>query len=210
VGAEYEQIPILARRGERITEDLAERIAEQPVNLVRVISRRAGAEARGVAPETIRNPVSLPVQVFKPKTAAYLAPPGTVLTPEVTGALYDAQIEGSSRRRRRRTRQDFGRPRLHQRRSRPPARYDIGRIALVPARRPTYVTPVVTKITAWLSANEEEVARIAQANAPLTRRATSRTSSSSAASGVTSRSCGRTRSTTWTSRRTSSSRSPPR
>ncbi|HEX6161592.1 MAG TPA: DNA-directed RNA polymerase subunit beta, partial [Thermoanaerobaculia bacterium] len=31
----------------------------------------------------------------------------------------------------------------------------------------TYVTPVVTRIVAWLSANEEELARIAQANAPL-------------------------------------------
>ena len=66
--------PVLARRGEHITEPLAQRIAEQPVNRVRVVSRRAGAEARGVAPETIRNPVSLPVQVFTPTTSAYLWP----------------------------------------------------------------------------------------------------------------------------------------
>src|SRR5690606_2141961 len=92
--AVFERVPVLARRGERVTEELARRIAEQPVNLVRVVSRRAGAEARGVAPETIRNPVSLPVQVFKPTTSAYLAPPGTVLTPEITEALYESQIEG--------------------------------------------------------------------------------------------------------------------
>src|SRR5690606_25319886 len=89
-----EQTPILARRGERITEELAARIAEQPVNLVRVVSRRAGAEARGVAPETLRNPLSLPVQVYHPKTSAYLAPPGTVLTQEVADRLYEAQMEG--------------------------------------------------------------------------------------------------------------------
>jgi DNA-directed RNA polymerase beta subunit len=60
---ELPAMPVLARRGERITDDLADRLAAQPVNLVRVVSRRAGAAARGVAPEAIRNPMSLPVRV---------------------------------------------------------------------------------------------------------------------------------------------------
>jgi hypothetical protein len=208
---EAEAIPLLARRGDRITDDLATRLAEQPVNLVRVVSRRAGAEARGVAPETIRNPVSLPVQVFQPTTSAYLAVPGTVLTEEVVERLYEAQMEGLVP----------GEPPLDA-----PERVgidytngvpglvspsDVGRIALRQQEgQLSFVTPVVTRITAWLSANEEELARIAQANAPLTGEAPSSTSSSSAVSVVTSRSCARTRSTTWTSRPTSSSRSPRR
>jgi DNA-directed RNA polymerase beta subunit len=164
----FDQVPVLARRGERISEDMAGRIADQPVNLVRVISRRAGAEARGVAPETIRNPVSLPVQVYKPSTSAYLAPPGTVLTPDVTEKLYAAQIEGLIETKPPEDAQEFvgvdftaGVPALVP-------GSDVGRLALQAGAAPTYVTPVVTKITAWLSANEEEVARIAQANAPLT------------------------------------------
>jgi DNA-directed RNA polymerase beta subunit len=166
--AEAEATPLLARRGDRITEEMAARLAEQPVNLVRVISRRAGAEARGVAPETIRNPVSLPVQVFKPTNSAYLAVPGTVLTEEVVERLYEAQIEGTV----------AGEPPLDA-----PEKVgldytngipalvspsDVGRIAVRQLEgKLSFVTPVVTKITAWLSANEEELARIAQANAPL-------------------------------------------
>src|SRR5690606_22404804 len=163
----FERVPVLARRGERVTEELARRIAEQPVNLVRVVSRRAGAEARGVAPETIRNPVSLPVQVFKPTTSAYLAPPGTVLTPEITEALYESQIEGLVQSDPPDEAPEIvnleytaGVPALTP-------GTEVGRVSLVAAAKPTYVTPVVTKITAWLSANEEELARIAQANAPL-------------------------------------------
>jgi DNA-directed RNA polymerase beta subunit len=163
----FERLPVLARRGERITEAMADRIAEQPVNLVRVISRRAGAEVRGVAPETIRNPVSLPVQVFKPKTSAYLAPPGTVLTPEVTEKLYRTQLEGlvetePPENAPERVNVDFtaGVPALTP-------GSDVGRVALQAGASRTFVTPVVTTITAWLSANEEEAARIAQANAPL-------------------------------------------
>jgi DNA-directed RNA polymerase beta subunit len=159
--------PLLAHRGERVTEELAHRIAEQPVNLVRVVSRRAGAEARGVAPETIRNPVSLPVQVFQPKGSSFLAVPGTVLTPEVSERLYTAQMEGLT----------GGEPPLDA-----PARVgldyttgvpaltagtDIGRVAVQVESDITWVVPVVTRIVAWLSANEEELARIAQANAPL-------------------------------------------
>ncbi|HET8655373.1 MAG TPA: DNA-directed RNA polymerase subunit beta [Longimicrobiaceae bacterium] len=159
--------PLLAHRGERVTEELARRIAEQPVNLVRVVSRRAGAEARGVAPETIRNPVSLPVQVFQPKGSSFLAVPGTVLTPEVSERLYSAQMEGLT----------GGEPPLDA-----PARVgldyttgvpaltagtDIGRVAVQVESDITWVVPVVTRIVAWLSANEEELARIAQANAPL-------------------------------------------
>ncbi len=166
--AVFDQVPVLARRGERISEEMARRIADQPVNLVRVISRRAGAEARGVAPETIRNPVSLPVHVYKPSTAAYLSPPGTVLTPDVTATLYKSQIDGLIETTPPDDAQDFvnldfttGVPALVP-------GSDVGRLALQAGAVPTYVTPVVTKITAWLSANEEEVARIAQANAPLT------------------------------------------
>jgi DNA-directed RNA polymerase beta subunit len=164
----YDQIPLIARRGERITETLAGRIAEQPVNMVRVISRRAGAEARGVAPETIRNPVSIAIQVFKPSTAAYLAPPGTVLTAEVTERLYTSQLEGlveipAPEEAQERVGLDFtaGVPALVP-------GSDVGRVGLTPTASPTFVTPVVTGITAWLSANEEEITRIAQANAPLT------------------------------------------
>ncbi len=163
----FEQLPILARRGESIGEELAGRIAAQPVNLVRVISRRAGAELRGVAPETIRNPVSLPVQVFKPSNSAYLSPPGTVLTAEVTEALHATQIEGLVEATPPDDAHDVvgldfttGVPALQP-------GSDVGRLLLVPGARPTYVTPVVTTITAWLSANEEEAARIAQANAPI-------------------------------------------
>ncbi len=81
------------------------RIAEQPVNLVRVISRRAGAEARGVAPETIRNPVSLPVQVFKPTTAAVPGGAGDGADGRGRGAvLRRRRWRGSSPVRRRSTR----------------------------------------------------------------------------------------------------------
>jgi DNA-directed RNA polymerase beta subunit len=163
----FEKLPLLARRGETIGEELARRIADQPVNLVRVISRRAGAEVRGVAPETIRNPVSLPVQVFKPLTSAYLSPPGTVLTPAVTEALYSTQIAGlveipAPEDAPELVGVDFtdGVPALQP-------GSDVGRLLITAGARPTYVTPVVTRITAWLSANEEEAARIAQANAPI-------------------------------------------
>jgi DNA-directed RNA polymerase beta subunit len=163
-----EQAPVLARRGERITEELAGRIAAQPVNLVRVISRRAGAEIRGVAPETIRNPISLPVQVFQPKSAALLGVPGTVLTAEVAERLHAVQLEGLETEpppedAPERVGLDYvnGVPSLV-------TGSDVGRVALVPAGELTFVTPSVTTIVAWLSANEEELARIAQANAPLT------------------------------------------
>src|SRR5690606_36979694 len=96
------------------------------------------------------------------------APPGTVLTPEVTEALYAMQIEGlveteAPDQAQGRVGLDYttGVPALSP-------GSDVGRLAIQPGATPTYVTPVVTKITAWLSANEEEVARIAQANAPLT------------------------------------------
>jgi DNA-directed RNA polymerase beta subunit len=165
---EIAALPVLARRGDRITEEMAARIAEQPVNLVRVLSRRAGAEIRGVAPDTIRNPISLPVRVFKPKTAAVLAVPGTVLTEEIVEQLHVAQLEGlepadAPDDAPERVGIDFtiGAPALV-----PDS--DVGRVSLVPDVTLTYVTPVVTRITAWLSANEEESARIAQANAPLT------------------------------------------
>jgi DNA-directed RNA polymerase subunit beta len=168
---EWEQLadtlPVVGRRGERISEDLARRLSEQPVNLVRVVSRRAGAEARGVAPETIRNPVSLPVQVYQPKTAAYLGAPGTVLTAEVADRLFEAQMEGlapgeAPHDAPERVGIDYtnGVPALT-------APSEVGRIALQAEVQLTFVTPVVTRIVAWLSANEEELARIAQANAPL-------------------------------------------
>jgi DNA-directed RNA polymerase beta subunit len=162
-----EQAPLLARRGDRVTEELAQTIAQQPVNLVRVVSRRAGAEVHGVAPETIRNPLSLGVQVFQPRTAAYLGVPGTVLTPEVVEGLYQAQMDGLTPAEApldapERVGLDYvnGVPSLTS-----PS--EVGRIALQAEAPVTYVTPVVTKIVAWLSANEEENARIAQANAPL-------------------------------------------
>jgi len=162
---ELTALPVLARRGERITEDLADRIAAQPVNLVRVLSRRAGAVARGVAPEAIRNPVSLPVRVFAPKSAAILGVPGTVLTPEVVEGIHARQMEGLDVA-------EFGEP------DEAPLDYvsgipallpegDVGRVAIATKPAVTHVVPVVTRITAWLSANEEENARIAQANAPL-------------------------------------------
>jgi DNA-directed RNA polymerase beta subunit len=166
--AQAESTPLLARRGDRVTEELAAILADQPVNLVRVISRRAGAEARGVAPETIRNPVSLPVQVFQPKTSAYLAVPGTVLTKQVVDRLHEAQMEGLVPDEPSIDAPDGvgidytnGIPALVS-----PS--DVGRLALKQQEgKLSFVTPVVTKITAWLSANEEELARIAQANAPL-------------------------------------------
>jgi DNA-directed RNA polymerase beta subunit len=164
----FADVPVLARRGDRITEELAARIAEQPVNLVRVVSRRAGAEIRGVAPDTIRNPMSLPVRVFSPRTSALLAMPGTVLTGEVVERLHTAQLEGLTEAEAPHDLPELvgldhstGVPAL-------PAETEVGRVALVPATTLTHITPVVTTITAWLSANEEEVARIAQANAPLT------------------------------------------
>ena len=162
-----EELPVLARRGERVTEELAGRIAEQPVNLVRVVSRRAGAELRGVAPETLRNPLSLPVRVFQPSTAAVLAVPGTVLTEEVVEQIYARQMEGLTEGEPatdmpERVGLEFttGVPALAP-------ETEIGRVALAPDAVPTFVVPTVTTITAWLSANEEENARIAQANAPL-------------------------------------------
>jgi DNA-directed RNA polymerase beta subunit len=169
--AEWDELsqatPLLARRGDRITEEMARRISEQPVNLVRVVSRRAGAEARGVVPETIRNPLSLPVQVFQSKTAAYLAVPGTVLTPEVTERLYALQMEGlapgeAPHDAPERVGMEYvnGVPALT-------APSEVARVVAEPVVELTWVTPVVTRIVAWLSANEEELARIAQANAPL-------------------------------------------
>jgi DNA-directed RNA polymerase beta subunit len=161
------EMPTLARRGDRITEELARRIAEQPVNLVRVVSRRAGAELRGVAPDTIRNPISLPVRVFAPRTSALLAVPGTVLTEEVVERLHIAQLDGLNESAEphempERVGLDFtnGVAAL-------PAETEVGRVALASSTTLTHVVPVVTTITAWLSANEEEAARIAQANAPL-------------------------------------------
>jgi len=164
--AAFAAMPLLARRGERVTEDLADRISAQPVNLVRVVSRRAGAAARGVAPEAIRNPVSLPVRVFTPKTAAILAVPGTVLEADVVESIYARQMEGLVESEFGDTpdevRLDFvsGVAALSP-------EGDVGRVAVGTRPAMTHVTPVVTRITAWLSANEEENARIAQANAPL-------------------------------------------
>ena len=164
---EFAGLPVLAKRGERITDDLAERIAAQPVNLVRVVSRRAGAAARGVAPEAIRNPMSLSVRVFQPTTAAVLAVPGTVLTAEVVESLHERQMTGLEVQEWGDTPDEVaidytsGVPAL-------PAEGEVGRAVLGASARTTHVTPVVTRISAWLSANEEETARIAQANAPLT------------------------------------------
>ncbi|MGI9180821.1 MAG: DNA-directed RNA polymerase subunit beta [Longimicrobiaceae bacterium] len=162
-----EELPLLARRGDRITEDMARRLAEQPVNLVRVISRRAGAEARGVAPETVRNPLSLPVRVYQPASAAVLAVPGTVLTEEVAERLYALQMEGMTPAEEpgdvpERVGMEFtsGVAALVP-------GTDVGRVTFTEGLEFTPVVPVVTMITAWLSANEEENARIAQANAPL-------------------------------------------
>jgi DNA-directed RNA polymerase beta subunit len=163
----FRGLPVLARRGDRVTDELARRISEQPVNLVRVVSRRAGAAARGVAPEAIRNPMTLPVWVFQPKTSAVLAVPGTVLTAGVAETLYRLQMQGLEKT-------DMG----GDLPTRIPVDYvtgvaalpsesDVNRYALGFALVATHVTPVVTRITAWLSANEEESARIAQANAPL-------------------------------------------
>jgi DNA-directed RNA polymerase beta subunit len=164
-------LPVLARRGERITDDLADRIAAQPVNLVRVVSRRAGAAARGVAPEAIRNPMSLPVRAYQPTNAAVLAVPGTVLTAEVTEALFTRQSQGLETQEWGDTPDEVG---LDYTSGVPalPAEGEVGRVVLGTAGRTTHVMPVVTRINAWLSANEEESARIAQANAPLTDRFT--------------------------------------
>jgi DNA-directed RNA polymerase beta subunit len=164
---EFAELPLLARRGERITDELADRLADQPINLVRVVSRRAGAEVRGVAPETIRNPISLPVRVFVPRSASLLAVPGSVLTEEVVVRLNQAQLKDLEAVEQphdlpENVSLDYtnGIPAL-------PAESEVGRVALVPAVSLSHVKPVVTIITAWLSANEEEVARIAQANAVL-------------------------------------------
>jgi DNA-directed RNA polymerase beta subunit len=166
--AVYESLPLVARRGERITEELADRLTAQPVNLVRVVSRRAGAEARGLAPESIRNPMSLPVRLYKPKNSAILAVPGTVLTEELVERLFELQMEGLEGSEApmdapEAVSMDFttGVAAL-------PPELDVGRFALVADVVPHHVVPQVTTITAWLSANEEENARIAQANAPLT------------------------------------------
>jgi DNA-directed RNA polymerase beta subunit len=164
----YSTLPVLARRGDRITEEVARRISEQPVNIVRVVSRRAGAAARGVAPEAIRNPMTLPVWVFQPKTSAVLAVPGTVLTAEVAETLYTRQIEGMTESDiesdvPERIGLDFT-----QGAASLPSETDVGRVALSVNLPVTHVVPLITRITAWLSANEEENSRIAQANAPLT------------------------------------------
>jgi DNA-directed RNA polymerase beta subunit len=164
---ELGMLPVLARRGERITDDLADRISAQPVNLVRVVSRRAGAAARGVAPEAIRNPMSLPVRVYQPTTASVLAVPGTVLTAEVSQALFDRQSQGLEPQEWGDTPDEVG---LDYTSGVPalPAEGEVGRAVLGTTAKTTHVTPVVTRINAWLSANEEENARIAQANAVLT------------------------------------------
>ena len=162
----FASLPVLARRGERVTEELAERIAAQPVNLVRVVSRRAGAAARGVAPEAIRNPVSLPVRVFAPKSASVLAVPGTVLTQEVVEGIYARQMEGLVESEFGETPEEVRLDFVSGVAALSPEG-DVGRIAVATRPTMTHVTPVVTRITAWLSANEEENARIAQANAPL-------------------------------------------
>ena len=164
---ELGMLPVLARRGERITDDLADRISAQPVNLVRVVSRRAGAAARGVAPEAIRNPMSLPVRVYQPTSAAVLAVPGTVLTAEVADALFERQSQGLETQEWGDTPDEVG---LDYTSGVPslPAEGEVGRVVLGATGKTTHVTPVVTRINAWLSANEEENARIAQANAVLT------------------------------------------
>jgi DNA-directed RNA polymerase beta subunit len=164
--AAFASLPLLARRGERITEDLADRISAQPVNLVRVVSRRAGAAARGVAPEAIRNPVSLPVRVFAPKSAAILAVPGTVMTAEVVESLYTRQMEGLVESEFGDTPDTVALDFVSGVAALSPEG-DVGRVPAGSKPVMTHVTPVVTRITAWLSANEEENARIAQANAPL-------------------------------------------
>jgi DNA-directed RNA polymerase beta subunit len=163
----HASLPVLARRGDRITEELAARLAAQPVNLVRVVSRRAGAAARGVAPEAIRGPLTLPVWVFQPKTSAVLAAPGTVLTAEVAETLFRMQMQGLEESELGGELPDrigldhvMGVASL-------PSDTDVGRVALNLGITATHVVPVVTRITAWLSANEEESSRIAQANAPL-------------------------------------------
>jgi DNA-directed RNA polymerase beta subunit len=159
-----ESLPIVAKRGEHITEALAEQLAEQPVQIVRVVSRRAGAEARTLAPETIRNPVSLPVQVFQPKTAAVLGVPGLVLTPQVVETLNRGQREGLTQRP--------GEPEivgLDHVHGVPALRVetDVGRMAVAAEVQLEPVVPVVTPITVWLDALAEEDARVAQANSPL-------------------------------------------
>ena len=160
-------LPVLARRGDRIGEDLARRLSEQPVNLVRVISRRAGAEVRGIAPDAIRNPMSLPVHAFQPTSAAVIGIPGLVLTEEVAQRLYELQMAGlqpgeAPHDAPERIGLDYtvGVPALVP-------ENDIGRVALDVALELTWVTPVVTRITDWLDALTEEDARVAQANAPL-------------------------------------------
>ncbi|MDP9348011.1 MAG: DNA-directed RNA polymerase subunit beta, partial [Gemmatimonadota bacterium] len=120
----------------------------------------------GVAPEAIRNPLSLAVSVFQPSSAAVLAVPGTVLTEEVVKRLHAAQMEGmevaefSDMPERVAIGYTNGVAAL-------PSETDVGRYALRTEADITAVVPVVTRIVAWLSANEEENARIAQANAPL-------------------------------------------
>jgi DNA-directed RNA polymerase beta subunit len=164
--AAFATLAVLARRGERITDDLADRIAAQPVNVVRVVSRRAGAAARGVAPEAIRNPGSLPVRVFAPKSSAVLAVPGTVLTREVVDAIFARQMEGLVEVDAGDTPDEVGLDFVTGVAALSPEG-DVGRVPVGTRVGVVHVTPVVTRITAWLSANEEENARIAQANAPL-------------------------------------------
>jgi len=164
--AAFATLAVLARRGERITDDLADRIAAQPVNVVKVVSRRAGAAARGVAPEAIRNPGSLPVRVFAPKSSAVLAVPGTVLTQEVVDAIFARQMEGLVEVDAGDTPDEVGLDFVTGVAALSPEG-DVGRVPVGTKVGVVHVTPVVTRITAWLSANEEENARIAQANAPL-------------------------------------------
>ncbi|MBW3572049.1 MAG: hypothetical protein KY467_13175, partial [Gemmatimonadetes bacterium] len=111
--------------------------------------------------------MSLPVRVFQPTTAAVLGVPGTVLTAEVAEALFERQSQGLDV-------QDWGdtpdQVALDYTSGVPalPPEGEVGRALLGASGRTTHVTPIITRITAWLSANEEEAARIAQANAPLT------------------------------------------
>ncbi|HEY0094160.1 MAG TPA: DNA-directed RNA polymerase subunit beta, partial [Archangium sp.] len=104
---------------------------------------------------------------FAPRSSAVLAVPGTVLTTEVVEAIHARQMEGLTESEVGDTPDtvaiDYvsGAPSL-------PSETEVGRVALSTGAAVTHVQPVVTSITAWLSANEEESARIAQANAPLT------------------------------------------
>ena len=161
------ELPLLARRGDLIGEDLATRLAAQPVNLVRVVSRRAGAEVRGVAPDTIRNPMSLPVRIFQPTTSAALGAPGMVLTEEIVERIHELQMQGLTVAEYPGELPERLGFELADAIPALAADVDVGRVALRAEMSIQAVTPVVTRITAWLEANEEEDAIIAQANAKL-------------------------------------------